>query len=277
MLFNIGMKKEKFTFVLKDYFYRVNGYSEVEAYQKAKESMDFLLEGLDLDGNTYKYNEDTSFASRIERVTEKFYKATETEKRRLKIKNYHKTIKQSDKINGYIDKKNQKREVPIEERKTVTSDKVDAAKIKKQLYKEFPFLNNRKDLEETLDNYCILSVKVKNLLSSAKFSNVAVKNLIETQIKLGQYLGISESERQKQKIVESKDNIASLSLQYQQTIEELPNLVEELSYFEIRILLKKYERKELTRDIFKLDSYAGMYPEEAYMLVNKLKKKYESE
>lgn len=254
-VFKISVADKKvFVQVLEQFFTIYKKLSIEEAEKRAEEAYNNLVRGLTLSGDLWA-GEEKTFAERLNISTEGFYVPSEL----MKVK--YKQPKKKSKKSG---------PVPTQE-----LEQQQAIKMKLNLFKEYPTLN-RRDLLETVDNYCLLSVKIKNLLNTqAEENHTMIKNLVEAQLKIGQYLGINESKKQELKESENRASVASLSQQFQSTIEEFPELMTRFKYEEIRVLLHKYERGELTRALFQLPSYAGMTIEEAYEFVKRYKDKYE--
>lgn len=256
MLYEIKEKdKEKYINILKEYFKYYRHLKEEEALKQAKDGYTNLVNGLDLSGDPL---EDINyFDDRLANVTFDYWSPTNFQKGRYKLETPKRNVTRKTKTISKVDKVNEK----------------EVEKMKRTLLNEYPFLANRRDLEDTIDNYCGLSLKTKQLLNSPseEKQSMGIKSLVDAQINLGKYLGIAEADRQKQKIIEDRDNIASLSLQFQVTIEEYPELQKMFKFFELKMLLKKYERKEISRALFQLDSYAGLTIEEAYQFVTQHK------
>lgn len=259
ILFNItAADKNKFVRVIKDYLVHIKNYPEILAKDRANEYFFNMICGFDFDGNIYTKIDLMYLDERLSDLTEGFFTPVGTEIKRYKIGNAHRYKKK--------------------DRKPATTQvsQNEVNKMRKVLLREYPFLSGRKDLENSIYNYCVLSCKIKTYLNSDDTSKgTQVKNLIEAQIRLGSFLGINESERQKAKLAESKDNIASLVAQFQKTIEEFPEIMEEFRFFELKMLLNKFERKEINRTLFESQSYADMSIESAQEFVMDHEAKYE--
>lgn len=246
---------EKYKKILSDYLIFIKHMNAEQSQNIAYQYIENIIEGKGFNGEEFSKPTIKSFAERIEYETNGFYTPTTAEKAKIKIgKNKTRNTKNED--------------------KAIEINELDV--FKAQLKQEYPFLDGRPDLEDSLSNYCKLSVQVKKALEiDHDKQSTSVKNLIEAQIKLGTYLGISESERQKAKAKESKSSVGDLALQFELTIDEYPELMEMFQYQELRILLNKFERKEISRELFETVGYAGMKIEQAYKFVNENKTKYD--
>ncbi|MCK9369444.1 hypothetical protein M0R04_05860 [Candidatus Dojkabacteria bacterium] len=261
LLFDIKDEKdvEKYTTVIKDFLVYYKQVEMEEAEKLSKLYFNNLLQGLDFNGNDYPTPKITNLPARIQEQTGGYFSPTKTEQKRYKLKDKRKAANTTS---------------VREERK---ADEEEALKkIKKTLLYEYPFLDKRKDLDTIIDNYCILSLRISQELQySGEKQSTTIKNLIDAQIRLGTYLGVSEGDRQKTKLTESKDNIASLAVQFEQTLEEFPELMDAFRYNELKMLLNKYERKEISRVLFEGAAFADMSVEDAYLFVGERESKYD--
>lgn len=238
---------------------------EVEAEEKAKELLANLLGGLDFDGNNVPVNQARYFDTLLSKQTGGHYKPTKAVKtkhpRLAKAKN---TTKKASKVS------------PLDS-VSIPVDEEQVQRIMENLLTEYPFLT-RDDLREDVQNYCRLKVVINNLTSSAdvdKETSVTLKNLMDAQIRLGNYLGIDEGRRAKQKELLDRQSIAALSVEFQETIKEFPELLHRFKYEEMRILLERYDRNELERQLFESSAYANMTISEAREFVARHELKYE--
>jgi len=261
--FNLGIEDKEF-FIKKLFeFYRFyENKSEAESKQLASVGIERLISGQDLNGKVLDNSNLQFFDVIVENQTRGYYRPSQANKFRFqKGAGKKRVVKKGRQIDD----------------SSFSSDDLDKVEtIKQNLLVEYPFLN-RIDLREDIDNYCKIKVKINNLLSSNQVLENAMllKNLTETQIKLGGYLGIDESQKAKQKSIDDRQSVAALSLKFQQTIENLPDIIDMFRYQEVQILLQKLDRKEISRELFELPSYAGMSVENARVFVKDRELKYE--
>ena len=135
---------------------------------------------------------------------------------------------------------------------------------KEALLKEYPTLN-RADIRNDVELYVQINVKLKNLVIEHYFrgSEKAIKDLIDAKLKLGDFLGLSEGKRREEDLLAMKDNIASLSKQFEVTLQEFPEFKKKLRKKEIKMLLNKYYRNEIPRWMIEREEFLGMKVEEA--------------
>ena len=256
----------KYIKILKDYLSLIKGIPEVLLHEQAVKAFDNLVAGMDFDGNEYKFKSNY-FDERIEELTEGYYVAQQSTKTRFKLSTRTPRTRSRTKNNDS--------DTISVEKLLVEEDYDEIEKIKQYLLSAYPALS-RKDLNTSVTNYCKLSVLIKKLIDgNAVKDNVALKNMTDTYIKLGTFLGINEGEKSKLKDQEDKQSIASLSVRFQQTLANMPEIVERFRYKEIRILLEKYERQEISRELFSHSSYANMTVEEARDFIEKMEPLYD--
>lgn len=246
--------------VLKAY-YQFYGDGSCDPAELASEAFDNLIRGRNLEGGP-PGNISPYLDERINELTKYFYTPSPENRKKYKL--------------GVTSKKTRKTELSIADpnnnRSALDENKVN--QIKDNLVSEYPHLK-RKDLSTAVDNYAKLQVKLSTMLdASSGNTETNIKNIIEAMTKLGNYLGIDESAKQKQKSLEDRQSIAALSMQFQDTISEYPEIIDRLRFEELMIMLEKYERKELDREMFQIQSYAGITIEEAYNFVNQRKEQY---
>jgi len=253
--------------VLEDFYRFYKNKPEVEAKSLAAAGFANLISGNDLDGKKITNPNLVYFDEILSVVTENYYTPSQTARYRYKKASRStfgrpkKTTKTSTQI------------LSPEESKE-TEKKID--RIKHNLLTEYPTLD-RIDLEENIDNYCKLIVKINELMSEAAADNtMAIKNLTDTQIKLGSFLGIDEGEKAKQKSIDDQQSVASLSSKFQRTIDEFPEIMDRMRYKELRILLEKYDRQEISRELFENSAYAGVTVDAAREFIKKREAKYEA-
>jgi len=254
--------RKKYLKILVDYFKFYHQKVDTEAALLAEKAFDNLVYGLDLDGepvpDNIKYFDNT-----LSIVTKKFYTPSDRDKYR-----YERGVNKLSKIAH----KRAQKVVTI----TSEDDGTKLSQIKSNLLKEYPVLQ-RKDLQESVDNYCKLIVQINKLMGgNILANNVAIKNLVSSQIALGKALGIDEEEKSKQASIDDRQSIAALSLQFQETLDKFPTMIDRWKYEELRILLDKYDRQELSRQLFELNSYADMSVEDARHFVKSREAEYES-
>lgn len=255
----------RFVKVLEDYYRYYCDNTETAAKELAKVGYNNLISGNDLDGKPVTNSNLVYFDELLSIVTHNYYTPSQTSRNRYKKNARPKTGRP---------KKPQTSEPIFEDADKDTKAKI--TKIKENLLTEYPTLN-RVDLEESIDNYCKLIVKINDLMSTSVVeNNVAIKNLTDTQIKLGNFLGIDEGQKAKQKAIEDKQSVASLSVKFQDTLNEFPQIMDRMRYKEIRILLEKFDRGELSRGLFENPSYAGIPIQEAREFVKEREKHYEA-
>lgn len=264
VVFHIEEKdKIRFEGILRKFFQYMKQKTESEAIDLSISVYNYLIRGLDLDGKPINDPNFQHFDEIIQDQTKYFYSPNATQ--RIKYKRGSK-LKVKKKKNG-------EREALAEEREA----KARELKIKKNLLFEYPSLD-RKDLEESIENYCKLIVKVNILMSgNITENNVAIKNLTETMIKLGSFLGINEGKKAEQKALQDRQSIASLSVEFQRTIDKYPEIVDRMKYQELRILLEKYDNQSLgiSKELFESTAYAAMSVQQARDFINEREAKYE--
>jgi hypothetical protein len=262
----------KYVKIIKDYYVFIVGLDENSSIEKAKIALENIINGLDFDGNQISFTSDY-FDDRLEFLTKGYYVATQSTKGRYKYGN-------STGIKKYVGRKSQDAvsdnndQISVE-KLLVNEDYDEIDKIKKNLLLAYPSLS-RNDLDNSITNYCKLSVLIKKLVDGNVIAfNVALKNLIDTYIKLGNYLGIDEGEKSKVKDQEDRQSVAALSIRFQQSLTDMPDLIRRMRYKEIRILLSKYDRQEISKELFAHYSYAGMSVEEARELIRQMEPLYD--
>lgn len=267
---------KKFKGILKQYWQYYEKRTESESEALSETSYNYLIHGKDIFGQELKNPNLIYFDEILEEQTKSFYVPVDTVRKRYKRGYKPKQHRDSVKKKAAKHETNKVAELTGNGWSENDNDKLD--RIKDNLLSEYPFLD-RKDLQETIDNYCKLIVKINNIMSADPITNnVAVKNLTDTMIRLGSYLGINEEAKQKQKEIDDKKSIASLSLQFQQTLDAFPKLIDRLRYEEIRILLEKYDSGSngISKELFESDSYAGMSVSKARQFIKERAKKYEA-
>jgi hypothetical protein len=261
VLFYVGEDDaNKFKDILKQYWQYLRKKSATEAADLAESSYENLISGKDLVGNYIDHNKLTYFDVFLSEQTDYFYTPTDAQRERFK--------------KGDKPKKKKSRGTSTE---LEDDDIKKVAKIRENLLSAYPSLE-RKDLEESIENYCRLIVKINKLMiNDAIGNNVAIKNLTETMIKLGAFLGIDEEKKAKQKALEDKQSIASLSSKFQKTIDEYPHIMDRMRYEEIRILLEKLDSQSLgiSKELFESPAYAGMTVNKAREFVKEREARYE--
>lgn len=260
-IYKIGKREKQDYLTLITQFYIEKKFETDEAAaKKANEGLARLLVGIGLEGDDLPLSKIEFFDVLLEEQTEGYYSPTIT------TRNSHKRINR------------QKVKPTIVTTALDAEDKKNVEVIKNNLLTEYPNLN-RTDLAEDINNYCQLKVLVKKQIGATSHidrdDSITIKNLTDTQIRLGNFLGIDESKKAKQKEAEDKQSIAALSVRFQQTINDFPRIREKMHYAEIRILLEKYDRQELDRRLFESDAYAGMSVEQARQFIDGLIPKYE--
>jgi hypothetical protein len=266
ILFFIHDEEEKrFQAILQKYWRFFRKKTQSEARDLAVSSYNNLIRGLDLVGNLLDENKLTCFDALLSEQTSHFY--TPADEHRNRFKKGIRPKKKKKRLNGRNTNANGLTE----------QDQDKVKRIRDNLISEYPFLD-RKDLEESIENYCKLIVKINNLMSgNIVESNVAIKNLTETMIKLGGFLGIDEEKKAKQKALEDKQSVASLSVQFQQTVDNYPAIIDRMRYEEIRILLEKFDSNSLgiSKELFESPAYAGMDLTTAREFIKERETRYE--
>lgn len=263
VVFHIEEKDElRVKVILKKFFQYMKQKTESEADDLSGSTYNYLIRGLDLDGKPINDSNLQHFDELVQNQTQGFYTPNTTQ--RFKYKRGSKLKAKTKRKNGGM-----------------VSDEKDSqireARIKKNLLFEYPFLD-RKDLQESIENYCKLIVKINVLMSgNITENNVAIKNLTETMIKLGGFLGIDESKKAALKAIEDKQSIASLSMEFQNTIDKYPALIDRMKYQELRILLEKYDSQSLgiSKELFESTAYAAMSVEKAREFILEREAQYE--
>ena len=94
---------------------------------------------------------------------------------------------------------------------------------------------------------------------------------------IGGCMCIDEWKKAAKKALEANQSVASLSAQYQETIDVYPEIVDRLRYQEIRILLEKYESNSvgISRELFESTAYAAMSVDKARVFIAEREAKYE--
>lgn len=248
--------------IIEDYYKIELNMEPKDAVLVADTSFKNLVAGFEMDGREWTQTKLVYFDSRLKYVTNGFWQPrNDTERKRYRLIETKTRFEQPDepediKLSG-------------QEEKMVYDMKV-------QLFKEYPLLERSRHLAAAIDNYCTLTIKLKKLVSEDVVRHhVVIKNLNESLIKLASHIGISEVDKQKQQLLESKDNIASLAIQFERTIKEFPEIMEGFKFNELKILLQKLQRQELTRQLFEHEDYAGMSPEEAQTFIELNKDKFQ--
>ncbi len=261
--------KNFFLNVLTDFYRFVMGRAETEAKDLADTGYHNLIRGLDLEGNSLN-NENLIYLDDILSIqTEKYYFPTETNRHR-----YKKNEKKNSKKKPGKGKKTDSPPGTTQALSDEDNDKVD--KIKEILLYEYPSLK-RGDLKEDVGTYCRLKVEINKLLSqNVAASSMAIKNLVATQISLGNSLGIDEGAKAKQKESEDRQSVAALSLEFQKTLDDFPEIRKRLKYKEVRVLLEKVERQEISKILFSLPEYAGLTIDEARIFIKENESEYEA-
>jgi len=260
----------KYAKVIKDYYTFVVGLDENSAIERAKVALENIINGFDFDGNITTFTSDF-FDDRLEFLTKGYYVAIQSTKGRYKC---------GPKKSGSYSKKKKMDATSNDdsiaiEKLLVDEDYNEIEKIKQNLLLAYPSLS-RKDLDNSITNYCKLSVLIKKLVDgNAVTHNIALKNLMDTYIKLGNHLGIDEGDKSRVKDQEDRQSIAALSIRFQQSLTEMPELIKRMRYKEIRILLSKYDRQEISKELFAHYSYAGMPVEEAREFVRQMEPIYD--
>ena len=267
-IFFITEEKEQIRFkeTLEKYWRYYRQKTIAEASELSVSSYNYLICGLDLVGNelTAETHNIIYFDELLSVLTNKYYAPKASQ--RFK---YQKGDKPQNKPRARVE--------PTDSPSTPRKDKDKINKIRKNLLEAYPFLD-RKDLEESIDNYCRLIVKISTLMQGdTVINNVAIKNLTETMIKLGGFLGIDEGKKAAKKALEDKQSVASLSVTFQQTIDSYPEILDRLKYQELRILLEKYESNSvgISRELFESTAYAGMSIDKARVFISEREAKYE--
>ena len=255
---------KRFVKTLIDYYRFYKSKSETESKALASSGYSNLIKGNDLDGNPITNPNLQHFDEVLSVVTNGYYTPSQTTRLR-----YKKGVKPKGRP--------KKNAVQVASGSSMddakTQEKVD--RIRKNLLTEYPTLD-RKDLEDSIDNYCKLIVRINELMSAGSDETIAIKNLTDTQIKLGSFLGIDESAKAKQRQLEDRQSIASLSMKFQRTIDEFPVLMDRMRYKELRLLIEKYDRQELSRELFENPAYAGMSVENARRFIAEREAEYEA-
>ena len=266
VLYNISPEdKEFFITTLANYFVFIKKESNgVKARQIAEGAYNNLIKGLNFDGVPIPGKRLKCFDLLISEETNRFYIPEAANKTRyLRIKNLP-----SHRVQ--IKQKKMGEKIPFS-----TEELKHAEEMKKTLIHEYPNLS-RKDLQDEVDNYCRLKIKMTELVESDLTENhYALKNINETVIKLGISLGINEGEKAKEKLDQDRQSIAAMSSEFQRTIDKYPDIQQRLLYKELRILLDKLERQELSRELFILPAFAGMSVEDARQFVDSHKFDFE--
>jgi hypothetical protein len=265
-IFFINAQDKKFFIKqLRDYFrFYVGSLDESAVKEKADKSFQHLICGMDLDGNPLDNSNLKYFDEILSLQTGRFYVPADANRTRYEKGRRITRKKVAKKADSTLPL-----ELSGEQTKRVEH-------IKKNLLFEYPYLD-RKDLQEDIDNYCLLKVKINILLQNDSALNAtAVKNLVDTLVRLGSYLGINEEEKMKKKSFEDRQSVAALSMQFQKTIDNFPFLLDRFKYEEIRILLEKYDRQELSKNLFESPYYAGMPIENARAFIIEREPKYEA-
>ena len=259
-------EQDTYLSVIRDFLVYVQFVGEEEADEKAKEYLANLLQGLDFDGNNVPVNQARYFDTLLSKQTGGHYKPTTA------VKTKHPRLAKAKKMVKSKASKTDQVYLAL-----VPVDEEQVERIMENLLTEYPFLT-RDDLREDVQNYSRLKVVINNLTNNAdvdKETSVTLKNLMDAQIRLGNYLGIDEGRRAKQKELLDRQSIAALSIEFQETIAEFPELLHRFKYEEIRILLERYDRNELERQLFESAAYANMSISDAREFVARHELKYE--
>lgn len=260
--------KEGYIAILAQYFNIFHALDMLKAEEEARKGYEKLIRRQKLNGEDIVDKSLVFFDDILSAETENFYKPSVASGKKYPPNKKLSTKKVSEVVkvvsSGLTDEKR------LEYKKK-------AEALKKELFKEYPALN-RADMSETVNIYCITQVKLNEIVFEKDIidNHIAIKNLSATLTQLATYLGIDESAKAKQKAVEDKQSIASLALRFQDTIDQFPEIMDRMRYKEIRILLDKYERQELSEQLFKLDAFAGMSVSDARQFIAERESKYEA-
>jgi len=252
--FILEQDKSRYIKVIYEYFRFFCTKPEEEAKELAEEGYENAIRHQNFDGEKVVNTNLTFFDDLLNVLTEKFYSPSTINRNKYPI-----GVK---KVKGAKRGKGKKANNitptdPVDAQKAVAEQAVAFERIKKNLLSEYPSLD-RKDLQESVDNYCKLQIQIHSVLAlNVLDSSTTVKNLIDAQIKLGGHLGIDESAKAKQKELEDRQSIAALALQYQKTVDNFPEIRKRMRYKELRMLVNKYDRNEISAELFELPSYAG--------------------
>lgn len=248
--------QKKYQKTLFEYFTLFKGVDGKEAQEKANELYEKLISGTQIQGHDLSKVE--FFDERLEIVTEHYYIPTATYRSK-----YPKGSKKSS-------------NKPVQGNDS-SKQRAQVEHIKANLLAEYPALN-RKDLQESVENYCTLQVQLQELLAKNKIADnhLAIKNITHTMVQLGSYLGIDEGAKAKQKDAEDTQSVAALAKQFEQTLKDFPEIHDRMRYKEIRICLEKYDRQEISREIFASRSWADMSVEDAREFVRQREQEYEA-
>lgn len=252
--------EQKYRKALFEYFTTYKGLLGEKAKEQADAAYDNLISGKDIEGNLSNVE---YFDDALSVATERFYIPTLSY--RVKYKKNSKPKTKKPKASTDLDEAD------------IAKQREQVERIKANLLAEYPTIN-RRDLLESVENYCTLQVLCQNLLAKGKISenHLAIKNITQTMVQLGAYLGIDEGAKAKQKSAEDMQSIADLAQKFAQTLKELPELYDRMKYKEIRICLEKYDRHEISKEIFESYMWAGMSVENARQFIKERENKYEA-
>lgn len=242
--------KERYVKAIREYLLFVKQVSTGQATNDAEIGFENIVMGMDLVGNKFPKHNMHTLAERLTFLTEGFFQPIPTDERKYKFN---------------VDSSRASRRKSTKSKPDISITDGSINTIKRALISEYPNLN-RRDLLPILDNYATLTAKIKAALA-IDGQSATVKNLVDAQIKVAALLGINESEKAKQKLLDDKKSIASLSMKFQETIDEMPELLDKFRYEEIKILLEKLDRQELSQELFESRSYSNMTVEEARTFV----------
>jgi len=255
--------EKRYKKVLEEFYKFYHSKPANEAEVLAVQGLNNLVNGLDLTGKKYILKKNLYFDEILSKSVREYWLPDENEKYRYPIQNDPlKRRKRGKKISTI--------KVEIRDEK---DEKEKVKNIVSNLLKAYPNLD-RADLRSSINTYARLSVGIDRELDNPNASSRIVKEKIESQVKLGAFLGIDEGLKAKQKADEDRQSIAALAVQFTETIDAMPELLDSFKYTELMIFLEKYNRQELSKELFMLPSYAGMSIDDARIFVEKRHDKY---
>lgn len=242
---------------LTDYFRFFLEQTSTEAEESAKRALDNIICGLDKDGKEIK-NPNLEYLDDVISVeTQRYYVPNERDRLRFKKG----TVKAKPIV------------APNQPKNGIDLEKLE--QIKRNLVSAYPALD-RLDLAQSVDNYCRLQLSMATELASQHADSKRLNELTLALTRLGSFLGIDETLKAKQREEEDRQSVAALALAFQRTLEQYPEMIERMRYKEVRILLERYDRQELSREIFELPSHGGMSIEKAREFIRSKEKEFEA-
>lgn len=269
VVFHISTRDKKFYLgVIEDYYVNVKKLPSFDAKKLSEKAYFKAIRGGTFDDANYTGNFNF-FDERLSDFTSGYYTPTTQDRFRYEIyKKNGKITGDSSSVAKALDKVNKE----VDEKLSV--GKKEAEALIENLLSEYPHLR-RADLTNTVYNYAVLSIKLTKVLDNGgALHSKLVKETIEAQCRLGAFLGINEEKKAQLSAQRNSRSIADLSVEFQQAVDEYPELQDRFRYQELMIFLEKLDRGEIDRNTFQHRLYADCTVEEAKQFVEERHARY---